>query len=352
MREVIAMGKTVEEATENGCRELGLERDEVNVEILDLPVSKLFKRTPARVKITATTEDEPQVKNEPVKAKMQAAPQKQDISAEKRDTKSEEAKKYSTNGLLASEPEQPINLAEHKQAKKAADYLCEILKAMGADKVDISAAKQGEATILRVEEGDVASLMEINGEVVQALSYIVDRSVNAGIDKRDEDYLRIRLDIEGYRSRRESELIALAQKVGKEVAATHRSKTLSPMNPYERLIIHTAISEIEGLKSESIGSDTQRRVVVKSTAEDATDGYSGSYNKSGHSRKPYDKKHGSGRSAYQGGKNRQGGGMRNATPQREYANQSRDENTAPVVPERKQAIKDADDLPLYGKIEL
>ncbi|MDL2328094.1 RNA-binding protein, partial [Ruminococcaceae bacterium OttesenSCG-928-A11] len=232
--------------------------------------------------------------------------------------------------------------------------------------------RQGDATLFRIEGEKVASKIEIRGEVIQALSYLVDRAVNSGVDKKEADYLRVRLDVAGYRNRREGELIALANRTGQEVARTARSRTLAPMNPYERLIVHTTISKIEGITSESIGVDTERRVVIKSLAANATDGGDwrpprkggGGNRRDGRGGRGGDRGRNDrsgnrdGRRNDRGGRdNRGGGGGRrfdrpSSTPEREYAGKTRDPGAAPVVPDRREAVRDGDDLPLYGKIEL
>lgn len=369
MREIIATGKTVDEAVDNGCKELGLTRDEVRYEILEMPLRKLFKTLPAKVKVTPRAEEEEQpapALESPAPAPKAAAPKplvQQAPKAEEQPPKQPAVKESkSKTAVLPEEPEEPIDLAQNPAASRAVEYLTSIFNAMGATDFEISAVKQGDATLLRVEGDNFQDFIQIRGETIQALSYLTDRAVNKGVDKKEGEYLRVRLDIAGYRNRREGELIALAKRTGAEVAETHRSRTLAPMNSYERLIIHTAISEMEGLTSESIGSDVERRVVVKSTAPDATDG--------GDWRPPH--KGGGGRGGYgRGGRPRadrndrdRGGrgrgprpergdrGSRTSTPEREYADRPRDPDATPVVPDRREAIKDGEDLPLYGKIEL
>lgn len=383
MREIIATGKSVEEATENGCEQLGLGRDEVSVEILEMPVKKLFKTLPAKVKVTSIADAEAQelaakaeekaaaeaakaaaevasapvanaVKEAPAKA---AAPKAPQAPAPKRERKP----------VLPTEPEEKIDLAQNPRAKMAVDYLSEILSAMDARDLQIEAFTQGDATLLRVEGDSVTSKMEVRGEVIQALSYLIDRSVNTGVDKKEEGYLRIRLDISGYRNRRESELLELANRTGEEVARTGRSRTLAPMNPYERLIIHTAISSMEGVISESIGADVERRVVVKSTGPNASTGDDWRPPRKDGGGRNGGGRGGAGRGGNSRGGRRDGGGRRDSrpktggydggrpqssTPQREYADKERDPNAAPIVPQRRDAIKDGDDLPLYGKIDL
>ncbi len=144
----------------------------------------------------------------------------------------------------------------------AVTYLENVFHAMGASDVRITAKKQGEATLLKVEGESPAQVIDIKGEVIQALSYLVDRGVNAGVDKKNPEFLRIRLDIAGYRNRRESELIELAKRLGEEVARTGRSKTLAPMNPYERRILHSSLQNHHGVFTYSEGEEPNRKVII------------------------------------------------------------------------------------------
>ena len=365
MREIIATGKTVDEATENGCAELGLSRDQVSVEVLEVAVKKLFKTIPAKVRVTSNLEEDT------AEEKPEAAPLKearaQELPKEKNNAeKTEENKpKIRKETLLPKEPEVEIDLSANAQANYAAEYLTSIFEAAGVENVCVTATKQGDATLIRLDGDKLHDKIETKGETIQALSYLTDRVVNVGIDKKDGEYLRVRLDVAGYRSRRESELIALATRTANEVIKTKRSRTLAPMNPYERLIVHTAISEIEGVRSESTGSDTERRVVVRSLAPDATEGDDWRPQRKGNGGR--DRRPSGGRRDNRGGRQgdnrRSSGGNRrpndrykdqpaSSTPEREYVDKPRDPNAQPVMPERREAIRDGDDLPLYGKIEL
>ncbi len=354
MREVIVTGKTVDEATEKGYLQLGLSRDEVSVEILEMPQRKWFKILPAKVKVSAND----QQAAEPAKE----APE--NIKKEKPAKKPQKSKPAAVESekLLPEEPEVMINLQEDSRANAAAEYLMSILGAMGAEDAKIVAAKQGDATLLKVEGDSISQKMEVRGDVIQALSYLIDRSVNAGVDKKDKDYIRVRLDVAGYRNRRESELIALANRTGEEVVRTKRSRTLAPMNPYERLIVHTAISKMEGVISESTGTDVERRVIIKSTAPDAVDGddwraprHGGGRqgSRSGNrGRNNYGKGGGRGNRNDRGNRGGNKSGGNTQTPTREYANKPHNPDAAPIVPSRREAIKDGEDMPLYGKIEI
>lgn len=360
MKEVISTAKSIEEAIEKGCTELGLSRDEVSVEILDLPVRRLFKSLPAKVRVSADILEEETLKGKSVFEK-EASSDKQNVPEKK------EVKAVQSHPLLPqkqpnffTEPEKPIDVVENSGVARAVSYVSGILDAAGVKQSQIHAFQQGDSTLLRIEGETVSQHIEIQGDTIQALSYLTERAVNKGIDKKDPEFVRLRLDVEGYRNRREAELTELARQVAKDVLKNNRHRTLQPMNAYERLIVHTTISEIEGLKSESIGADTERRVVVKSTSSTATDGgewkLKREHSKGG--RKPRDGKGGSSRQEGQG--KRGGGGRsrnysdkpRSSTPEREYANKSRDADAQPVIPKQREAISDGEDLPLYGKIDL
>ena len=96
---------------------------------------------------------------------------------------------------------------------------------------------------------------------MESLSYLASLVAN----RLEGDYIKLGLDVAGYRGKRESDLTALAQRIGAKVRRTGRSFAMEPMNPYERRIIHSAISSMEGVRSESKGEGRDRRVVIYST---------------------------------------------------------------------------------------
>lgn len=348
MREVIVTGKTVEEATEKACLELGLPREEVSIEILEMPTRRFFKSTPAKVKATA---DEPQPA-----APQPAAPAKEAAPAPAPAVKKAEQPVPAQSAAPAPAAKQPapaapaprreekaVSLAENEKLAAAAEYLKTVFAAMGAGEVSLSAAVQGEAYIIKAEGGDVGMLIGHRGETMESLSYLAGLAAN----RLPGDYMKISLDVAGYRSKREKDLEALARRMGAKVARTGRSHTMDPMNPYERRIIHSTIGAMEGLRSESRGEGADRRVVIYSTdptARPAPDrerrGRSGDRNgRAG--RGGYGSKGGHGR-----------GERRSGVPAREFADAPRAEGAAPTAPKRTQLIDDAEGFALYGKIEL
>ena len=163
------------------------------------------------------------------------------------------------------EVEVPINIEENAKVKAAVDYLQEVIEKMGVQDVKFSAVQKGEATIIRLDGEKMGALIGRRGETMESLSYLASLVAN----RLEGDYIKLGLDVAGYRDKRESDLTALAQRIGAKVRRTGRSFAMEPMNPYERRIIHSAISKMEGVRSESKGEGRDRRVVIYSTDPNA-----------------------------------------------------------------------------------
>ena len=191
--------------------------------------------------------------------------------------------------------------------------------------------------------------------MMESLSYLASLVAN----RLEGDYIKLGLDVAGYRDKRESDLTALAQRIGTKVRRTGRSFAMEPMNPYERRIIHSAIGKIEGVRSESKGEGRDRRVVIYSTdpnavAESAnarprgprggrdrnSNGRGGSYHRGGNGGR-------NGRGPRSGGPR---SGYRSNVPERTYTPRDA-ESAAPVAPKRTERVDDFADLS-FGKIEL
>ena len=129
------------------------------------------------------------------------------------------------------------------------------------ENVTFSAIQKGEATIIRLDGDKMGALIGRRGETMESLSYLASLVAN----RMEGDYIKLGLDVAGYRGKRENDLTALAQKIGQKVRRSGRCFSMEPMNPYERRIIHSAISQMEGLRSESKGEGKDRHVVIYST---------------------------------------------------------------------------------------
>ena len=346
MREVIVTGKTVEEATEKACLELGLPREEVSIEILEMPTRKLFKTTPAKVKATADEAEAPAAEEKPAPEAPKAEAKKEAPKAPEKKPEAPKAEPAPVKEEVpAEEAAQDAPITEAQQAKldAAVAYLKTVFAAMGAGEVTVTTSKQGEACIIRVEGDDVGMLIGHRGETMESLSYLASLVAN----RLPGEYIKLGLDVAGYRGKREKDLEALARRMGAKVARTGRSWAMDPMNPYERRIIHSTISGMEGVRSESRGEGADRRVVIYPTDPQAA----------AFERERRGERGGRGSRGGRGGKGRgdrprKGGERRSSVPAREFAGAPREEGAEPMAPKRTQLIDDAEGFALYGKIEL
>ena len=355
MREVIMTGKTVEDAVLAGCQELGVSRDDLKMsyEVLEMPVKKLFKSIPAKVKIVVEEEEAPVVEAAPApkKAEAPAAPaQKAEpaapaVPAEK---KAEEKPAVAPAPAAEEETEEPIEIEGNAKVSAAVEYLKTVFSAMGVEDVEFTATQKGEATIIHVAGNNVSVLIGRRGETMESLSYLASLVAN----RLGGDYMKLGLDVAGYRDKREKDLEALARRVGQKVLSTGRSFAMEPMNPYERRILHSAIGKMEGLRSESKGEGPERRVVIYSTAPNARN------DRPDHDRRPRQGGRNDRRFDKKGGRSNRGdrgdrrGPRPSSVPAREFADRPRDPAAAPVAPARTERINDAADFELFGKIEL
>lgn len=364
-----ATGKTVDEARTNACALLGVEKDDINVsyEVLEMPQKTGFlglKLTPAKVRVSVELPDEPAAApaapvEEPApvveeKAAPVAAEPVVEETAPEAPAAVEEPAAPAAEG---EEVEVPINIEENAKVKAAVDYLKDVIEKMGVQDVKFSAVQKGEATIIRLDGEKMGALIGRRGETMESLSYLASLVAN----RLEGDYIKLGLDVAGYRDKRESDLTALAQRIGAKVRRTGRSFAMEPMNPYERRIIHSAIGKMEGVRSESKGEGRDRRVVIYSTdpnavAESANarprgprggrdrngNGRSGGYHRGGERRGDRN-----GRGPRNGGGR---GGCRSNAPERTYTPRDA-ENAAPVAPKRTERVDDFADLS-FGKIEL
>ena len=372
-----ATGKTVDEARINACALLGVEKDDINVsyEVLEMPQKTGFlglKLTPAKVRVSVELPDEPvAAPAAPAAApapvvEEKAAPAEPVVeeavpeapAAEAPAAPVEEAAPAEEQAAPAAEGEEvevPICIEENAKVQAAVDYLKDVIEKMGVQDVSFSAVQKGEATIIRLNGEKMGALIGRRGETMESLSYLASLVAN----RLEGDYIKLGLDVAGYRDKRESDLTALAQRIGTKVRRTGRSFAMEPMNPYERRIIHSAIGKMEGVRSESKGEGRDRRVVIYSTdpnavAESAnarphgprggrdrnSNGRGGSYHRGGNGGR-------NGRGPRSGGPR---SGYRSNVPERTYTPRDA-ESAAPVAPKRTERVDDFADLS-FGKIEL
>ncbi len=339
MSELIVTAKTVDQAIDKACAQLGLSRDEVSVEVLEMPTRRLFSSTPAKVKVTYGSEEEQPAPVEPEREPAAEAPAPQEQEKAQPAPAAAEPAAPAAPAEQAAQAQPAAEPATGEKVEAAVAYFKAVAAQMGVEGFTVEPVRVNGAVILRVDGPNVGALIGRRGETMESLSYLVGLAGN----RAGGDYEKFGLDVAGYRGKREKDLDALARRVGAKVQKTGRSHMFEPMNPYERRIIHSAISEMEELSSESTGEGADRRVVVRSTGPNALPDKP---------RAPRGDRYG--RSG--GGKGGPRKGGRDRGPRREPRERPpRPQPTgeAPVVPERApSSLDESFDLPLYGKIEL
>lgn len=163
---------------------------------------------------------------------------------------------YSLDNFTLIEDEALLN----PKVKIAKDYITSILRAMDVD-AEFKVYQNETGAVLNIESDNNGTIIGRRGETLDSLQYLCSIIANKG----DKDYFRITIDCLGYRSKRKDTLEQLAAKVAKSVLRTGRSQPLEPMNPYERRVIHSAISAIEGVSSRSVGEEPYRKIIISST---------------------------------------------------------------------------------------
>ena len=148
---------------------------------------------------------------------------------------------------------------EKSKAEVAEEYISEILKCMNIE-AELEVTENEDGAVIDIKGDTTGAVIGRRGETLDAIQYLASMTANRG----DKEYYRISLDSCGYREKRKAILEELAKKIAKSVLRSGRTSTLEPMNPYERRIIHAAVSEIEGVTSKSIGEEPYRRVVISS----------------------------------------------------------------------------------------
>jgi len=266
-------GKTEEEAISNALAQLGLDRDDVSVEILERAKSGFLGlgACPAKVRVTygekediladlkpmASIKEEPVRESKPVKVQQPKAEKK----PERKQREKAEPKVKAEPKAEPKETPAPVDNGEEIHDEKSDAirvFLSGLLKQMEIEaEVQVYLPEKGRYKVLLVGD-NLGALIGRRGETLDAVQQLTSYSVNRTGGSR----VRIQLDAENYRDRREKSLQHLAHKVAAKVVKYRHSVTLEPMNAYERHVIHTALQEVAGVTTYSTGVEPSRRVIV------------------------------------------------------------------------------------------
>lgn len=202
MKKMIATGRTIQEAIDQGLKELNADRDDVDINVIDVPSKGLF-------------------------------------------------------GFIGAKLAKVEVIIKDNADKIAKDFLYSILKSM---KVIASVHTEIVDDVLHIEiiGSDMGILIGRRGETLDAIQYLISLVVN----KDREKYIRVLLDTENYRAKREKTLQRLADRLAKKVVKTNKKVLLEPMNPYERRIIHSFLQDHSQVTTLSEGKEPYRKVVI------------------------------------------------------------------------------------------
>lgn len=240
-------GKDVETATALALDELKCSKDEVNITVLEEPSrgflgigSKLAK---VRVEKIEVSEND---KTEEI-----------EVAEEVKETVTEETVENEISEVASKKLIRPDNMKEIEE-HPALSFLKETTEKMGLE-LSFKAYADDNNVFIDIAGKDAGTIIGKRGQTLDAIQYLTSLAVN----KKSEDYVRVVLDAENYRSKREKTLERLAHRLADKVVRTKRSVKLEPMNPYERMVIHAALVNSPKVKTRSEGEEPYRRVVIE-----------------------------------------------------------------------------------------
>lgn len=229
-----------------------VEKQEISEPVVEVPVEE------SNVSTTVEENVEKQEVSEPVIETSQNQQNVEEVSTEapvETVEKNDDENSYSIENFTLIEDDALM----HPKVKLALDYITSILRAMNiTPKFTVYQNETG--SVINIDSNNNGTVIGRRGETLDSIQYLCSIIANKG----DKDYFRITIDCLGYRKKRRETLEQLAVKVSKSVLKTGRSQPLEPMNPYERRVIHSAVSAIEGVSSHSVGEEPYRKIIISS----------------------------------------------------------------------------------------
>ena len=283
----IFTGKTMEVAVQNALDTLGLTREEISVQVLEQAKSGFLGigATPCKVQVTYEAPDpvpteettprsafgsasrsKPKAVKKPEAPKQEAAPvvneapkleKKEAPKPEKKEAPKAEKKEAAPKKEVAPKvyaPAEPGSIEERIEI-----FLKGLLEHMGSQAVPHCVKENEDTYNVELTGDDLGYLIGRRGDTLDALQHLANYSVNRSVD----GHIRINVDAESYRAKREDSLRRYAHKKAQHVLKAHRRTTLEPMNAYERHVIHAALQDTDRITTYSVGSEPNRRVVIE-----------------------------------------------------------------------------------------
>ena len=297
---LITSGKTIDLAIESALTQLGLDRDSVSVQVLQQAKAGFlgFGAQPAKVQVTYEAPDPVVVPEKPKSALGSASRSKPKAAkpVEKKEEPKVEAPKVEAPKAEAPKTEKPkapktekkiektekkvekkIEKAEKKVEKKTSEpkvyaaaeagsveekievFIKGLLEKMGSEAVPHAWKEHDNTYKVELTGADLGYLIGRRGDTLDAIQHLANYTINRGV----EGHIRINVDAEDYRQKREDSLRRYARKKAQQVLKARRRTTLEPMNAYERHVIHAALQDMENITTHSTGTEPNRRVVIE-----------------------------------------------------------------------------------------
>ena len=274
---IVTAGKTIDLAIEAALVQLGLDRDSVSVQVLQqakpgflglgaqLAKVEVTYEAPdpvpeaPKVALSSASRSKPKAKpvvqktEEPKKEQPKAEPKKEAPKAEKKPEPKVEAPK------VPAQPKTYTPAAPGSVEEKIEVFLKGLMEHMGSTAVPHAWKAEGSTYKVELVGEDLGYLIGRRGDTLDALQHLANYSINRGI----EGHIRICVDAEEYRVKREDSLRRYARKKAQQVLKARRRTTLEPMNAYERHVIHAALQDTENITTHSTGTEPNRRVVIE-----------------------------------------------------------------------------------------
>lgn len=260
MDSVKTTGKTKEEAIRYALARLGVNREDVEIEVLQEPKKGFLGLGSKEAIIKAFKKENEDSIDEKI---IDIEKTKKELNIEKSDEKVRKNKNLEKKENKEKD-EQKVKVNESKKENKdisvkeeSKDFLNKMLVEIGID-AKLNATLDEENLYIDIEGNDMALVIGRRGQTLDSLQYLTSLAINRG----KNDYTRILLDAENYRDKRKKTLQNLARRLAKKAKKKKRDVVLEPMNPYERRIIHSTLQGVFGINTKSRGKDPYRKVVI------------------------------------------------------------------------------------------
>ena len=284
-KSIVSTGKTIDLAIEAALSQLGLDRDSVSVQVLqkEKPGFLGFGAQPAKVQVTYEVADpepaapavksalgsasrsKPKVTAAPVKKPEAPKPEAPKAEVKKEAPKAEKAPKQPKPERKPEAPKAPKEPKVFAPAEagsveeKIETFLKGLLEQMGSQAVPHAAKGEDNTYHVELVGEDLGYLIGRRGDTLDAIQHLCNYSINRDV----EGHVRINVDAEDYRAKREDSLRKYARKKAQQVLKARRRTTLEPMNAYERHVIHATLQEMDNITTHSTGTEPNRRVVIE-----------------------------------------------------------------------------------------